>query len=68
MRRRLYAISTMLIASFAFYLFGCNSASDEKKEEATPTSETKTMSKEDMIKKGDYIVTTGSCPLILYRH
>jgi len=61
MRKRLYAISMMLIASFAFYLLACNSASNEKKEETAPTSDTKTMTKEDMIKKGDYIVTTGSC-------
>ena len=61
MRRRLYAISTILVAGFAFYLIGCNSASDEKKEQASTTPETKTMTKEEMIKRGDYIVTTGSC-------
>lgn len=61
MRKRLYAISTVLLASFAFYLFGCNSASDEKKEESATTSDNKTMTKEEMIKRGDYIVTTGSC-------
>jgi len=61
MRRRLYTISTILVAGFALYLIGCNSASDEKKEETTATPETKTMTKEEMIKHGDYIVTTGSC-------
>jgi len=61
MRRRLYAISTILVTGFAFYLTGCNSASDEKKEQASTTPETKTMTKEEMIKHGDYIVTTGSC-------
>jgi mono/diheme cytochrome c family protein len=61
MRRRLYTISTILIAGFAFYLIGCNSASDEKKEQTSTTPETKTMTKEEMIKHGDYIVTTGSC-------
>jgi mono/diheme cytochrome c family protein len=60
MRRRLYTISTILVAGFALYLIGCNSASDEKKE-TTATPETKTMTKEEMIKHGDYIVTTGSC-------
>jgi len=61
MRRRLYAISTILVTGFAFYLTGCNSASDEKKEQASTTPETKTMTKEEMIKHGDYIVTTCSC-------
>jgi mono/diheme cytochrome c family protein len=60
MRRRLYATSTILVAGFVFYLAGCNAASDEKKEQAT-SPETKTMTKEEMIKRGDYIVTTGSC-------
>jgi mono/diheme cytochrome c family protein len=60
MRRRLYTISTILVAGFSLYLIGCNSASDEKKE-TTATPETKTMTKEEMIKHGDYIVTTGSC-------
>jgi len=57
----LYAISTILIGGFTFYLIGCNSASDEKKEQASTTPETKAMTKEEMIKRGDYIVTTGSC-------
>src|SRR5262245_14837331 len=61
MRKRLYAISTILVAGFVLYLIGCNSASDEKKEQTTTTPETKTMTKEDMIKRGDYIVTTASC-------
>ena len=61
MKRRLYAIPTILVAAFALYLIGCNSASDEKKEQTSTTPETKTMTKEEMIKRGDYIVTTGSC-------
>jgi len=61
MRRLFYVISTILAAGFVSYLVGCNSASDEKKEQASTSPETKTMSKEDMIKRGDYIVTTGSC-------
>jgi|GraSoiStandDraft_8_1057269.scaffolds.fasta_scaffold334840_1 mono/diheme cytochrome c family protein len=61
MRKRLYLLLVILISGFAFYLAGCNSASDEKKEQDSTASETKTMSKEDMIKRGDYIVTTGSC-------
>ena len=61
MRRLLYAISTILVVGSVFYLVGCNSASDEKKEQATTSPETKTMTKEEMIKRGDYIVTTASC-------
>jgi len=61
MRRPFYAISTILAGAFGFYLIGCNSASNEKKEQATTATETKTMTKEEMIKRGDYIVTTGSC-------
>ena len=32
-----------------------------KKKKANTAPETKTMTKEDMIKRGDYLVTTGSC-------
>jgi len=60
MRKQVYLSLAILIAGFAFYLIGCNSASDEKKEQGGGT-ETKTMTKEDMIKRGDYIVTTASC-------
>jgi hypothetical protein len=61
MRRRLYAFPTILTAGFIFYLIGCNSASDDKKETTSTPGETKAMTKEEMIKRGDYIVTTGSC-------
>lgn len=47
-----------LALSLTFYMNSCNN-SDEKKTESA--SSTKTMSKEEMIKRGDYIVTTGSC-------
>ena len=60
MRKRVYLSFAILIAGFAFYLIGCNSASDEKKEQGDGT-EAKTMTKEDMVKRGDYIVTTASC-------
>ncbi len=60
MRKRVYLSFAILIAGFAFYLIGCNSASNEKKEQGNGT-EAKTMSKEDMVKRGDYIVTTASC-------
>jgi hypothetical protein len=61
MRRLLYAICAILVPALTFYFMGCNSASDEKKEQSTTSPETKTMTKEEMIKRGDYIVTTGSC-------
>jgi hypothetical protein len=60
MRKRVYLSFAILIAGFAFYLIGCNSASNEKKEQSNGT-EAKTMTKEDMVKRGDYIVTTASC-------
>jgi hypothetical protein len=41
------------------YIVSCNS--EEKKEKDDAMSENKMMSKEDMIKRGDYIVTTGAC-------
>jgi mono/diheme cytochrome c family protein len=60
MRKRVYLSFAILIAGFAFYLIGCNSAPDEKKEQSNGP-EAKTMTKEDMVKRGDYIVTTASC-------
>ena len=60
MRKRVYLSFAILIAGFAFYLIGCNSPSNEKKEQGNGT-EAKTMTKEEMVKRGDYIVTTASC-------
>ena len=59
MRRQLYLIAALVIASSSFYIVGCNNASDEKKTEGE--GETKTMSKEDMIKRGDYLTITSGC-------
>lgn len=59
MRKRVYLIFAILISGFAFYLVGCNSTSDDGK--TTTTSEPKAKSQDEMVKMGDYIVTTGAC-------
>ena len=59
MRKTLLLVTGLIAAGFAFHFASCNNAAEEKK---TPDeSATKTMSKEDMVKRGDYIVTTGAC-------
>jgi hypothetical protein len=58
MRKRLYFFSAILITASAFYIAACNNSSEEKPLVA---SETKPMSQDEMIKKGDYIVSTGAC-------
>jgi mono/diheme cytochrome c family protein len=59
MRKILLLATGLITTGFAFYFTSCNNATEEKKEGIE--SETKTMSKEDMIKRGDYIVTAASC-------
>jgi hypothetical protein len=59
MRKRLYLFSILLIAASAFYIMSCNNSDNSKAEAAA--SETKPMSQDEMIKMGDYIVTTGAC-------
>jgi len=55
----LFGVLPILLSS-AIVLISCNNpGSDKKKTESA--GETKIMSKEDMIKRGDYIVTTASC-------
>jgi hypothetical protein len=58
MRKGLYLLSAFFIAGSAFYIAGCNNSSEEKPLVA---SETKPMSQDEMIKMGDYIVSTGAC-------
>ncbi|HMG67409.1 MAG TPA: hypothetical protein VK588_06980 [Chitinophagaceae bacterium] len=58
MRKTCYLISALLVAGFAFYSTGCNS-SDESK--AAASAEPKPKSQDEMVKMGDYIVTTGAC-------
>ena len=59
MRRRLYAFPTILTAGFIFYLIGCNSASDDKKETTSTPGETKAMTKEDMMNEDRVARTSG---------
>ena len=58
MRKKLLLLCTILTSGFAVYLVSCNESKNEKEE--TP-AEIKPMSNEDMIKRGDYLVTIASC-------
>lgn len=58
MKRRLYFLSALIVSGFAFYIISCNS-SEEKKENEKTTG--KAMTPEELIKRGDYIVTTSLC-------
>ena len=49
----------LLIAATAFYLASCNNGGEEQK--TMVSAETKSLSPEELIKKGDYIVTTSGC-------
>lgn len=55
MRKRLYLIAVILTGFFTIYLVSCNSNTDQK---AMVASETKTLSKEDLIKRGDQLAAT----------
>lgn len=59
MRKQLLLLSAMIIAGAVFYM-SCNSG-DEKTDEPAATNEPKKLSHEELIKLGDYIVTTGGC-------
>jgi len=60
MRKLLYLFACLLIASFAIYIVGCtNQSSTEKNEPGTGTS--KTMSSEDLVKRGNYLMITSGC-------
>jgi cytochrome c553 len=56
MRKQLLVSS--ILAGFSFYILSCNDTKTEKEES---TGEPKTVSQEDMIKRGDYLVTVASC-------
>jgi hypothetical protein len=58
MTKQLYLVSVTVVALSLFYIVACNNASEEKK---TDVGETKTMSNEDMIKRGDYLMITSGC-------
>ena len=57
MRKPLYLFPTLVTAFLAFYMVSCNST----EEKPIVASETKTLSQEELVKMGDYIVTTGAC-------
>jgi hypothetical protein len=57
--KALRTLSLIIVAGCTAYLFSCNN--EEKKDDDDKMSENKTMSQEEMIKRGDYIVTTGGC-------
>ncbi len=60
MRKQLYLLSLVFIAGSTFYILGCsNSGSNENKVEGT--AQTKPVSQEDMIKRGDYLTITSGC-------
>ena len=60
MRKQLYFLSGFIICGFAFYIVGCtNQGSSEKTEPGT--TEKKTMSQEDMVKRGNYLMITSGC-------
>jgi hypothetical protein len=57
--KSLRTLSLIIAAGITVYLISCNN--EEKKEKEDAMEDHKTMSNEDMIKRGDYLVTTGSC-------
>jgi hypothetical protein len=57
--KSLKTLSLIIAVGLPAFILSCNN--EEKKEKDEGMSENKMMSKEDMIKRGDYIVTTGSC-------
>jgi len=60
MRKLLYLLSCSLIACFAIYFVGCtNQSSTEKNEPGTGAS--KSMSSEDLVKRGNYLMITSGC-------
>ena len=58
MRRHLYLFSGLCIVGLLFYLGACNSPDNEK---STTPSEPKALSQDELIKRGDYVVSTGAC-------
>jgi len=60
MKKLLYLYAVIFSFCLAFCTLSCNNAG-EKSEKDETTGEAKTMSKEDMIKRGDYLVTVASC-------
>ena len=60
MRKPVYFLSGFSILLITVYLFACNSSTD-KSDTGRATTEAKPLSQDELIKKGDYIVSTGAC-------
>src|SRR5215831_7798255 len=58
MTKRLYLFSTIAIAGSLFYITSCNNSGDTS---AVVASTTKTLSPDELIKRGEYVVMTGAC-------
>ena len=59
MRKRLHLFAAPFLVAATFYIVSCNSSSDNQK--TTASNETKPLSQDELIKKGDYVVSTGAC-------
>jgi len=60
MRKLLYLLACFLIACSTIYIVGCtNQSSTEKSEPGTGAS--KSMSSEDLVKRGNYLMITSGC-------
>ena len=59
MRKRLHIFAALFLVAATFYIVSCNNSSDNQK--TTASSETKPLSQDELIKKGDYVVSTGAC-------
>jgi hypothetical protein len=59
MTKRLYLFSTIAIAGSLFYISSCNNSGDTS--QAVVASATKTLSQDELIKRGEYVVMTGAC-------
>lgn len=61
MRKGLFLIPVLTLVCLTFYLISCNSGTDAKKDDSSANTASKQMTMDEMVKRGDYIVTTGSC-------
>ncbi|HEY2722911.1 MAG TPA: diheme cytochrome c-553 [Chitinophagaceae bacterium] len=59
MKKGLYFSLLLVITAFALYLTSCKNSSEDQKP--LLSAETKPLSQDEVIKRGDYIVTTGGC-------
>lgn len=61
MKKQLYLLACFTIACFALYIVGCTNQGSTEKKEGGGTTETKAMSGEDLIKRGNYLMITSGC-------